>query len=127
MGLAKKFISVFVAAYGKKQTKFLANPIFPNKSPSYHLNFDKVKKIDWSKVVAAFENLVKNYLPIWEGPITLNVSGYKNVNMHSKVVYYKILKCKTEYKISTSNIKTDKKGKETSSEEIFCCDGKLEN
>ena len=34
MGLAKKFISVFVAAYGKNQTNFLANPIFPNKSPS---------------------------------------------------------------------------------------------
>lgn len=47
--------------------------------------------------------------------------------MHSKVVEYKILKCKTERKISTSNIKTDKKGKETSSEKILCCDGKLEN
>ena len=35
MGLAKKFISVFVAAYGKNQTNFLANPIFPNKSPSH--------------------------------------------------------------------------------------------
>lgn len=75
----------------------------------------------------AFENLVKNYLPTWEGPITLNVSEYKNVNMHSKVVEYKILKCKTECKISTSNIKTDKKGKEPSSEKILCCDGKLEN
>lgn len=75
----------------------------------------------------AFENLVKNYLPIWEGPITLKVSEYKTVNMHSKVVEYKILKCRTECKISTSNVKTDKKGRETSSEKIFCCDGKLEN
>lgn len=47
--------------------------------------------------------------------------------MHSKVGEYKILECKTECKISTSNVKIDKKGRETSSEKILCCDGKLEN
>lgn len=78
-------------------------------------------------MVEAFDNLAKNYLPIWEGPITLKASEYKTVNMPSKVVEYKILKCRTECKISTSNVKTDKKGRETSSEKILCCDGNLEN
>ena len=63
--------------------KYLSSPSHPIyyfqiNHLSIPFQFGKVKEIDWSKVVEALENLVKNYLPILEGPITLKVSEHKN-------------------------------------------------
>lgn len=45
--------------------------------------------------------------------------------MHSKILECKTLEYKIECKMSTSKVKVGKKGRETGSEKILCCDGKL--